>query len=195
MASYVMSVFISGDSGNRTFWNGIIDKYPHVDIFLDDGGHTMQQQRLALEMMLPHVQPDGVFIVEDLSTSWHPRFSGLNGMDARSPLFLQHTAIGLIHQTLDWLNAGYISGGLMDWMYPINASEFFSESWWEIIPSQVKHIHYYNQLVVYEKGKTVIPRDLKTVGRQIPYGYSGEHPKVDWKNITNRLAKLTGSSA
>eukprot|EP00957_Ditylum_brightwellii_P148862 11332801-Ditylum_brightwellii.AAC.1 len=59
-----------GDSGDPEYLRQLQEKYPHVDIFLDDGGHVMDQQRTALRYMLPHVQPDGVYMCEDLSTSW-----------------------------------------------------------------------------------------------------------------------------
>ena len=66
-----------GSSSNREFLQSMKEKYPKVDIFLDDGGHRMSQQRLSMEMMLPHLQPDGVFMCEDLATSWGEGFGGI----------------------------------------------------------------------------------------------------------------------
>ena len=39
------------------------------DVILDDGGHSMKQQMNTLEVYWPHVNPGGVFIMEDLHTS------------------------------------------------------------------------------------------------------------------------------
>lgn len=66
-----------GDAGDPMFLSRVAQKYPHVDIFLDDGGHTMKQQMTTLRYMLPHVQPEGIYICEDLVTSWLSPFGGV----------------------------------------------------------------------------------------------------------------------
>ncbi len=55
-----------GDQANRQFWNQFRAAVPHVDILIDDGGHTAEQQMVTLEEMLPHLQPGGVFLCEDI---------------------------------------------------------------------------------------------------------------------------------
>ena len=180
-----------GDSENREFLATLKRKYPHVDIFLDDGGHTMNQQIIAMEEMLPHVQPEGVYICEDLSTSWSPKFGGISNADVGNHEFLNKTAFGLMHKTMDWLNNGWIQGSVMeDKQLP---DEYYPEKWWRAIPDQVKHIHVYNQLVVYEKGLTFAAKDFQTVGTKIPYSDSGVHDPVDWDLIMKKLQKYTNS--
>lgn len=39
------------------------------DVIIDDGGHTMKQQQLALKLLWPKVKSGGIFIMEDLHTS------------------------------------------------------------------------------------------------------------------------------
>jgi hypothetical protein len=39
---------------------------PPLDIIIDDGGHTPEQQRITLEELLPHLRPGGVYICEDI---------------------------------------------------------------------------------------------------------------------------------
>lgn len=39
------------------------------DIIIDDGGHTMKQQQLALKLLWPKIKSGGIFIMEDLHTS------------------------------------------------------------------------------------------------------------------------------
>lgn len=72
--------------------------------------------------------------------------------------------------------------------------DFFDEHWWRVIPDQVKHIHYYNQLVVYEKGIVDTPNHLQTVGYSIPYEDSGVHDPVDWDTVLRKLRNYTHSS-
>src|SRR5262245_5732196 len=38
-----------GDQADRDFWSDFRARFPSVDILIDDGGHTMQQQRVTFE--------------------------------------------------------------------------------------------------------------------------------------------------
>jgi hypothetical protein len=40
------------------------------DIIIDDGGHTMEQQLVTLGYMFKYLKPNGIFVVEDLHTSY-----------------------------------------------------------------------------------------------------------------------------
>jgi hypothetical protein len=182
-----------GNSEDPEFLRGLKQKYPKVDIFLDDGGHTMGQQRVAIQEMLPHVQPDGVYMCEDLSTSWNPGFNGTKFKDHRDKTFSENTMVGLIHRTLDWLNVGWIPGQVMLWRDNKIPDDFWPEPWWREFSRTVKHIHYYNQLVVYEKGHVEIPFATKTVGGSIPYQESGVHMPVNWPPILETVSKYMKS--
>jgi hypothetical protein len=46
------------------------------DIIIDDGGHTMQQQSTSLTFLWPTVKLGGIYVVEDLHTSYWPEFGG-----------------------------------------------------------------------------------------------------------------------
>jgi hypothetical protein len=58
-----------GDQADRSFWADFRDRVPVVDALIDDGGHTALQQQVTLEEMLPHLQPGGVYICEDIHRS------------------------------------------------------------------------------------------------------------------------------
>ncbi len=40
------------------------------DIVLDDGGHTMEQQQTSFGFLFPHVRSGGIYIIEDIHTSF-----------------------------------------------------------------------------------------------------------------------------
>jgi hypothetical protein len=40
-----------------------------IDVLVDDGGHTMEQQQVSLGFLFPHVRPGGYYIIEDVHTS------------------------------------------------------------------------------------------------------------------------------
>ncbi len=62
-----------GDQGNQNSLLEIMQKINVTfDIIIDDGGHTMQQQLISFETLFPYVKPGGIYIVEDMHTSyWH----------------------------------------------------------------------------------------------------------------------------
>lgn len=58
---------VVGDQADRAFWARFREQVPAVDVLIDDGGHTPEQQQVTLEEMLPHVRPGGVYICEDIA--------------------------------------------------------------------------------------------------------------------------------
>lgn len=65
-----------GDQEDRNFLRSLKTLIPRVDILLDDGGHTMKQQITTFEELFPHVDKNGVYLCEDLLTSYRPNFGG-----------------------------------------------------------------------------------------------------------------------
>jgi demethylmacrocin O-methyltransferase len=44
------------------------------DIIIDDGGHTMNQQRISFMNLLSLVRSGGLYVIEDLETSYNPTY-------------------------------------------------------------------------------------------------------------------------
>ncbi len=70
-----VQIFI-GDQGDREFLRRLAKTLPPIDILIDDGGHTMQQQIRTFEELFPCVAPQGVYLCEDLHTSYWREFGG-----------------------------------------------------------------------------------------------------------------------
>ena len=65
------TIFI-GDQADRSFWQRLRQDVPRLDIVVDDGGHQPQQQVPTLEELLPHLEPGGVYVVEDVHGAGNP---------------------------------------------------------------------------------------------------------------------------
>jgi len=76
-----VTVFI-GDQEDRDFWRRFRDEVPKLDIVVDDGGHSPHQQATSLEELLPHLQPGGAYVVEDLHGGSNRFTSYLGGLIA-----------------------------------------------------------------------------------------------------------------
>ncbi len=70
----------TGDQADRTFWTDFRETVGAVDIIIDDGGHTPEQQRITLEEMLPYLRPGGVYICEDIHGSFDQFSSFIAGL-------------------------------------------------------------------------------------------------------------------
>jgi cephalosporin hydroxylase len=46
------------------------------DVIVDDGGHTMEQQIVSFEVLFPHVVSGGIYVIEDLGTSYFVQYGG-----------------------------------------------------------------------------------------------------------------------
>jgi hypothetical protein len=57
---------------------GVADGFASMDIIIDDGGHQMMQQKASFWMYFPRVKPGGLYVIEDLHTSYWPSYGGPN---------------------------------------------------------------------------------------------------------------------
>ena len=47
---------------------GLSQSVPDMDIFIDDGPHTLQSQKRAIDLYLPKVKSGGLFVIEDIQS-------------------------------------------------------------------------------------------------------------------------------
>jgi hypothetical protein len=70
MATDRSTVFI-GDQADRQFLHDVARKIGRpLDVVIDDGGHTMEQQRTSFDVLFEYVRPGGFYIIEDIHTSY-----------------------------------------------------------------------------------------------------------------------------
>ncbi|CAF1593964.1 unnamed protein product [Adineta ricciae] len=82
-----------GDQENVMFLETFKSKMNKFDIIIDDGGHTMNQQRTSLITLSPLVRTGGLYIIEDLETSYR-RFYGGQYLNSS-------TTIGMLKSFID----------------------------------------------------------------------------------------------
>lgn len=70
-----IKIFI-GDQADRIFLRELRDEIGMIDILIDDGGHTMIQQLNTFEELFPWVSETGVYLIEDLHTSYWEEYGG-----------------------------------------------------------------------------------------------------------------------
>jgi cephalosporin hydroxylase len=65
-----------GDQEDRKFLKRLMKEIGAVDVVIEDGGHKMKQQINTFEEVYPHVKDGGVFLIEDLHTSYWSDYDG-----------------------------------------------------------------------------------------------------------------------
>ena len=118
-----------GDQGDRGFLARIREQVPHIDILIDDGGHTMTQQIATFEELYAHIQPHGIYLCEDVHTSFLGPFGGGIG---RSDTYLEYTK-----KVIDRLYAWYSTD---EQRFAVDA-----------LTRSTYALHFYDSIVVIEK--------------------------------------------
>lgn len=141
-----IEIFI-GSQEDRAFLRNLKKRLPRIDILIDDGGHTVRQQIVTFEEMFPYVSETGVYLCEDLHTSYWPSYGG----GYREPgSFVEYSK-----QFIDALNAWLANDeGL--------AVSGFTRS--------AHSVHYYSSILVIEKQKMDTPKSSATGRRSYNLG-------------------------
>ncbi|MCC0649889.1 class I SAM-dependent methyltransferase [Clostridioides sp. ZZV15-6598] len=126
-----------GSQDDVNFLNEVKSKVPKIDILIDDGGHFSNQQITTFEHLFSHIAEDGVYLCEDLHTSY---MHGFNGGYKSSGTFIEYSK-----DLIDYLNAWYSQ----DVSFDVN---YFTESAYSM--------HYYDSVLVIEKRRMEEPKSI-----------------------------------
>lgn len=140
---------IIGDQSDPAFWDKFLSENEKIDVFIDDGGHFMDQQILTFEKVFPKLSVGGVYFCEDTHTSYMSYNGG--GLKSRSS-FVEYAK-----QCADTIN----------------------QRWWESIDTDLEliknvtkdltSVHFYDSMVVFEK------MGAKEIKRVCPQAFTKEN--------------------
>lgn len=65
-----------GDQSDWSVISKIINKYPDIDIVVDDGSHRMKHMIRSFELLYPDISDHGVYLVEDTHACYMKRYEG-----------------------------------------------------------------------------------------------------------------------
>lgn len=92
-----IEIFI-GSQEDRSFLQEVKEKIGKVDILIDDGGHTMSQQIITFEELFDIVGDNGIYLCEDLHTSYMENYGG----KYKGKTFIEYSK-----NLIDYLHAQY----------------------------------------------------------------------------------------
>jgi len=119
----------------------------HFDIIVDDGGHTMKQQIASFNALFPALNDGGIYVIEDLCTSFWPSWGGGLG---------EETGLGFLKSKVNTINmwaARHEEAGLS-----------VTDDLPSIFEKMISSIHFYNAIAfIYKKGHAFCPEQGKDV--------------------------------
>jgi hypothetical protein len=119
-----------GSQEDSAFLTEIGKKISPLNIVIDDGGHMMSQQIKSFFELFPFVESGGLYIIEDLHTSYHSEFKGSSVI----------TTVEYLKQMIDDVNMhGYNYGNLKRAILP----SYYEQS--------ISSIHFHKSLCIIEK--------------------------------------------
>lgn len=136
------ATILIGDQADRDFLARVRSELPRIDILIDDGGHHMHQQITTFEELFPHVAEDGVYLCEDMHTSYWQEFGG----GRRQPGSFVEFSKRLIDQLNAWHSREAQGFAVDDFTRTAYA------------------MHYYDSVLVVDKRLMQEPRVVSTRG-------------------------------
>ena len=123
--------FFFGDQSNEIFLKTIINKYRSFDIIIDDGSHISKHIISSFNYLYPYLNNNGFYIIEDLQTSYIPRYGG-----SRLRLNKFNTSMNFIKRLTDCIN------------YEHADRPFYKKNKFDGL---VKFVHFYQNIVFVKK--------------------------------------------
>ena len=142
LEKYGFKIF-NGNQSNKHFWEKFFKKVRKLDIIIDDGGHTNEQQLLTTIYTVPHINNGGLLAIEDTHSSYLRRFQNPS----------KYSFMNFSKKIIDDIN----------YMYP-NIGKFnFS------LNKFIYSIQYFESIVCFkiDKKKCVLNKRLENNGKKI----------------------------
>jgi len=124
-----------GDQSNKKFLQSLIGKYDNFDIIIDDGSHQSKHIIASFKYLFPYLNDGGFYVIEDLQTSYFPRFGG-----SRINLNKKSTSMNFIKSLFVSIN------------YEKNDRPFFSKNKFD---GKVKSIYLHQNIAFILKGESI----------------------------------------
>lgn len=120
-----------GSQTDEAVLKEIVDHADNLQVIIDDGSHQNEHIRRTFEILFPTLPAGGVYAIEDMQTSYWPRYGGSRNLDATD------TSVALLKSLIDDIN------------YEEYTDEGYEPTYTQ---ANVVGIHAYHNLAFIDKG-------------------------------------------
>jgi hypothetical protein len=125
-----------GSQTDSIFLKSVLDEMGGLDIVIDDGSHRSEDVIITLNALFPHLSEEGVYIIEDLHTSYWPNYGG--GLNRPS------SSIEVLKSIIDMLNHSYFDETANDKRLGLSSED-------------IRSIQFFDSVAVIKKAKARRP--------------------------------------
>ena len=140
--NHILSDRIQGYEADQANKDMLIDLFSQIgdefDVIIDDGGHTMVQQITSFCTLFPYVKKGGLYIIEDLHTSYWNAFGG--GGTQINPVAGPGTTLKFLADLIDDVNYPGGITGIAD------VNKCLDDKLLNYYQRHIKSIHFYNSI-------------------------------------------------
>jgi hypothetical protein len=135
-----------GSQADHVFLNEIMRTYGKFDMILDDGSHMNEHVIYSFEHLWESIKPGGVYVVEDVCTSYLPYYGGGR--------YLEGTMMEYFKGITDEVN---FFGETLENFHNANARredklvEQFEDKGYNYIGTQIESINFLNGIIIITK--------------------------------------------
>ncbi len=144
-------IFI-GSQSDPTFWKKFYNEVGKVDIILDDGGHTNEQQIITLINSIENINNGGLHVVEDVHSSYQKHYG--------NPY--KYSFINFSKKTIDDVNSNFPN--LKKFNYKLNEYIYSIEFFESIVAFKIDKNLCYENKILENKGYKSNNRDTTLDG-------------------------------
>lgn len=126
-----------GSQDDRAFLQSVVNQMGGLEVVLDDGSHVGKHQRKSFNSLWPLLSEGGLYVIEDVHTSYWPEYEGGHGR--------RGTAISLVKEMIDDMHGWYHNCGTAT---PAK--------------TEIGSLHIFDSIIAIEKKKRERPSHLIT---------------------------------
>ena len=126
---------LCGDQSDHNFLTEVVEKFKNFDVIIDDGSHVSKHIIASFNFLFKYLNQNGLYIIEDLQTSYIPRFGG-----SRFNLDKKNTSMNFLKSLTDSIN------------YEHKDRPFFKKKKFD---GMIKYVHFYQNISIVKKGESI----------------------------------------
>lgn len=123
---FARAKIVIGEQGDAAFLRKVAEEVGGFDVIIDDGSHMPWDQKASFVELFKRVRPGGLYVIEDLMTSYWPNWKG-------GPVGSPGTSIAFVKSLLDDVHVAHHGGALVG-------------------GAELGGVHIYNGVVFLERG-------------------------------------------